>query len=60
MIGVLGSEDLFEKNVDFDLRSKFQTGDIFKAKVKKIEVEAFKVMLTKRPQDLRVTEKNVK
>lgn len=37
LIGYMGSEDLYEKSVDFDLTNKFFEGDTFKAKVKRID-----------------------
>jgi transcriptional accessory protein Tex/SPT6 len=49
MVGCMSAEDMFDKSVDFDLTGKYQEGEIFKAKVKKIDVKKFKVDLTKRP-----------
>ena len=55
IIGSLYSEDIYEKPVDFVLTSKFQVGDVFKAKVKKVDVKSFKVELTKKPSDMKTS-----
>ena len=60
IIGSLASDDIYDKSVDFDLPNKFQVGDVFKAKVKKIDVMKFKVDLTKKPSDMKTNEYTLK
>jgi hypothetical protein len=56
LAGSLVASDIYDKNVDFDLTNKFQVSECFKARVKNIDVDRFKVDLTKRPSDLKTTE----
>ena len=55
MSASISIEDILDKHLEPDLTLKYNEGDVFKARIKSIDVRKFKVELSRKQADFKIT-----